>query len=102
MKAINFPRRPYTSPSKYATSIICKSDYEVSKSLTLLRHITDCHQISVESRTRAVWNSSFLNMYILITRKFLVSTATDSLSQEASALPASPGTWNEEQQSFSH
>jgi hypothetical protein len=81
MKAINFPRRPYTSPSKYVTSIICNSDYEVSKSLTFLRHITNCHQISVESRTRAVWNSSLLNMYILITRKFLVSTATESVTR---------------------
>jgi hypothetical protein len=71
MKAINLPCRPYTSPSKYVTSIIWNSDYEVSKSFTFLRHITNCHQISVESRTRAVWNSSFLNMYILITRKFL-------------------------------
>jgi hypothetical protein len=92
IKATNLPRCPYTSPSKYATSIICNSDYEVSKSFTFLRYITNCHKISVESRTRAVWNSSFLNMYILITRKCLVSAATDSLSQEVSALPTSPGT----------
>jgi len=92
MKAINLPCRPYTSPSKHVKSIICNSDYEVSQSFTFLRHITNCRQISVESRTRAVWNSSFLNMYIVIKRKFLTSTATDSMSQEVSALPTSPET----------
>jgi len=74
----------------------------VSKSFTFLMHITNYRQISVESRTRAVWNSSFLNMYIVIKRKFLMSTATYSISQEVSALPTSPETWNENQQTFSH
>ena len=102
MKVINLPCRPYTSPSKYVKSIICNSDYEVSKIFTFLRHITNCRQISVESRTRAVWKSSFLNMYIVIKMKFLMSTATYSMSQKVSALPTSPETWNEKQQSFSH
>jgi len=102
MKAINLPCHPYTSPSKYVKSVTCNSDYEVSKSFTFWKHITNCRQISVESRTRAVWNSSFLNMYIVVKRKFLTSTATDSTSQEVSALPTSPETWNEKQQSCFH
>jgi hypothetical protein len=61
-----------------------KFDYEMSKSFAILRHTTNCRQISVESRTRAVWNSSFLNMYIVIKMKFLMSTAAYSTSQEMS------------------
>ena len=102
MKAINLPCRPQYMPSKCVKSIICNSDYVVSKSFTFLRHITNCRQISVESRTRAVWNSSFRNMYIVMKRKFLMSTAIYSMSQEVSALPTSPETWNEKQQLFSH
>lgn len=92
MKAVNPPCRPYTSPSKHVKSVICNSDCEVSKSFTFFRRITNCRQISVESRTRAVWNSSFLNMYIVVKREFLTSTPIDSTSQEVSALPTSPET----------
>lgn len=92
MKATNLPCCPYKSPLKYVKSIIFNRDYEVSKSFTFLRHITNCRQISVESRTRAVWNPSFLNVYIVIKRKFLMSTATYSMSQEVPALPTSPET----------